>query len=107
MKTTDFIIYALGSCALFIWIFVFVIHKPITIGIKQEYFAKKTHYLQGIEANKMVILAGSNGRFSHRCETLAQETGIPCANMSIAAGISLEYQFNKLKPHLQSGALVY
>jgi hypothetical protein len=88
-------------------IFTFVVHKPLTIGINGQYYQKKMSYLKSIDAKKMILLAGSNGRFSHRCETIEKEIGISCVNMSISADISLDYQFEKIKPYLKAGDIVY
>ncbi len=88
-------------------LFVFFIHKPLTIGILGEYFQKKLGYLQQIDSRKIVILAGSNGRFSHRCEVVEKILNIPCVNMSISANLSLDYQLYKIKPYLKSGDIVY
>ena len=107
MRIVRLLLIMLMSCIVYIACYVFVIDKPITIGIKQDYFARKTAYLAGLRSPKIVLLAGSNGRFSHRCETIEQETGIGCANMSIAAGMSLSYQFDNIKPYIGRGDLVY
>jgi len=103
-----YIIYSMIiSCFIYMSLFIFVVHKPLTEGIKQGYFQKKISYLMSINSKKIIVLAGSNGRFSHRCETIEVETGIPCVNMSIEAGFSLYYQFEKIKPYLKTGDLVY
>lgn len=107
MNLKYFLFLALASCVLYVVVFILVVHKPLTIGIYKEYYDKKLGYLSSIQNNKIVILAGSNGRFSHRCETLEAEIGMPCSNMSITASISLDYQFEMIKPHLHSGDLVF
>jgi hypothetical protein len=89
------------------FIFVFLVHKPLTIGIIKDYYDQKIRYLYSINNNKIIVLAGSNGRFSHRCETIESETGVPCSNMSVAADIGLEYQLNIVKKYLISGDILY
>jgi hypothetical protein len=92
---------------LFILLFVFVIRKPLTIGIMKQYYEVKIQYLSKLQNQKLIILAGSNGRFSHSCKVIQESTGIDCSNMSIAANISLDYQFDVLKPYLKRGDIVY
>ena len=107
MKIKNIIIAALLSCVLSISLFVFVIHKPLTIGVMKQYFEVKLQYLSKLENQKLVILAGSNGRFSHSCKVIQESIGIDCSNMSISANISLDYQFKILQPFLKTGDLVY
>ena len=95
------------SCLIYFSLFSFLIYSPISIDSIKEYFEKKEKYLKGIKGSKIVILAGSNGRFSHRCETIEDELDLSCVNMSISAGISLNYQINKISKYLNSGDIVY
>lgn len=107
MKITTFITAIVFSNCLYSFCFIFVIHKPLTIGVMKEYFHKKTAYMQKAQGQKFILLAGSNGRFSHRCEIIEKKVGLPCTNMSISADLSLEYQFDKLKPYLNPGDIIY
>ncbi len=107
MKIKHIILAIFISCALFILIFTYIVHKPLTIGVMKEYYVVKLSYLSNTRGNKLVLLAGSNGRFSHRCETIEKYMDIPCVNMSITANISLDYQFKVLRPYLKEGDIVY
>ncbi|MEM7540211.1 MAG: hypothetical protein AAF384_01360 [Pseudomonadota bacterium] len=107
MSISKLIIAALISCLLFGSLFFSVLHKPLTIGIYADYFERKTAYLSKAQGKKVILLAGSNGRFSHRCESIEPIVGRPCANLSVTANLSLHYQFEKLKPWLKEGDLVY
>jgi len=98
---------ALASVFLYGALFVFIVHKPLTIGVMQGYYANKLSYIESLDGPKIVLLAGSNGRFSHRCETIAAVAGMPCSNMSISADLSLDYQLDILKPYLHPGDVVY
>jgi hypothetical protein len=60
-----------------------------------------------IHVPKLVILAGSNGPFSHRCETIGPIIGRPCINAGIAVGVGLDYLFTSWKPLLRPGDIVY
>ena len=107
MRLLQLVLAALFSCAVFSWLFILVLDKPVTIGIHRQYFTGKTNYLRGLEGNKIIVIAGSNGRFSHRCEVLASNLGVPCANMAVAAGIDLDYQLKLIKPYLLPGDSIY
>jgi hypothetical protein len=98
---------ALSVCA-YLLVFVFIVHKPLTIGISGDYLNFKIHYLAAhADERKIIILAGSNGRFSHRCEVIEKISGFPCANMSIAAGWSLPWQLSLYKQYFKRGDVLY
>ncbi len=100
--------YALSaSLLLYAVIFTFIVHKPLTVGVMQGYYANKLSYLEDINDSKIVLLAGSNGRFSHRCETIETVLGMLCSNMSVSADLSLDYQLDIIKPYLNPGDIVY
>ena len=107
MKIKYLVLSASASLLLYAVIFVFIVHKPLTVGVMQEYYARKLSYLGGIEGSKIVLLAGSNGRFSHRCETIETVLGMSCSNMSVSADLSLDYQLGIIKPYLKAGDIVY
>ncbi len=54
-----------------------------------------------------MILAGSNGPYSHRCETIEPILGVPCVNGGVAVGISLEYLFTRWQTLLHPGDVLY
>ena len=54
-----------------------------------------------------LIVAGSNGPYSHRCETMEPLLGIACVNAGVAVGIGLDYLFARWEPLLRSGDIVY
>jgi hypothetical protein len=54
-----------------------------------------------------VILAGSNGPYSHRCEVIEPILGIPCVNGGVAVGIGLDYLFARWQRVLHRGDIVY
>ena len=98
---------AAASLLVYAVIFAFIVHKPLTVGVMQGYYANKLSYLKDIDDSKVVLLAGSNGRFSHRCETMEPLLGMPCSNMSVSADLSLDYQLDIIKPYLNTGDIVY
>ncbi len=103
-----FIIVSLTSLLIYFLLFIFIIHKPLTVGIEKSYFDYKINFISSIATqNKIAIFAGSNGRFSHRCETIEQITGVKCVNLSIAAGTNIKWAFSRYKPYFKKGDVLY
>ena len=107
MKLKSVLFACFTSLALYFMTFVLLVHKPLTVGSMRGYFEQKLSYLQASGHPRLTILAGSNGRFSHRCETIEAIVGIPCTNMSVSADLSLDYQLDIIRPHLEAGDTVY
>lgn len=63
--------------------------------------------VRATEGRKLVILAGSGGPYSHRCETIEPILGLPCVNAGVAVGIGLDYLFARWQPLLRPGDVVY
>lgn len=87
--------------------FACVLDRPLTLGAQQARIEANLAYGQSIRQPKLVILAGSNGPFSHRCETIAPIIGRPCVNAGVAVGVGLDYLFTRWKPWLHAGDIVY
>ena len=89
--------------------FVLVVHLPLTNTINGEYLQRKTERLAATREHspRVIILGGSTARFSHRCETIEQDTGLSCTNMSISGQMNLAWQFGRMKQFLVPGDLVY
>ena len=62
---------------------------------------------RGDRGPKLVILAGSNGPYSHRCATIGPLLRMPCVNGGVAVGIGLDYLFARWQPLLHPGDIVY
>ncbi|MGL4541147.1 MAG: hypothetical protein ACRCUI_01390, partial [Polymorphobacter sp.] len=56
---------------------------------------------------RIIIFAGSNGRFSHSCAQITADTGIACVNLSNIGGVSLKFQLDDYIDLLQAGDLIY
>jgi hypothetical protein len=89
------------------FVFGFVLHMPLTIEIIADMMAAKRAYAEQVKSPKLVIFAGSNARFSHRCETIEAMSGIPCVNFGIGRGIGIDYLLANLEPVLKKGDVVY
>ena len=95
------------SIVLYIVCFAFVISRPLTVDILGEMMRIKTDYARKAGTPKIVIIAGSNARFSHSCALIETILGRPCANGGIHAEVSLDYMFQSFEPTLKAGDLVY
>jgi hypothetical protein len=73
-----------------------VVERPLTIGDIPGILRTKIAYAKALPSPKLVVFAGSNGRYSHRCEAMAVQSGLPCANLSVAVGIGLDFQLQEL-----------
>jgi hypothetical protein len=68
---------------------------------------KLNHALAIGDRPKLVVLAGSNGLFSHRCQAIEPILNMPCINASIAVGVGLDYLFARWRPALHAGDVIY
>lgn len=96
------------TVSLVLYLAVFsVVQRPLTLGDMVRQLDLKLAYARAVNSPKIVVLAGSNGRYSHRCESIAQILGRPCANASIASGIGLDFLLEQFDAVLRPGDLVY
>jgi hypothetical protein len=96
---TSLLLYALA--------FACLLDRPLTIGALRARIEQTLALGQSIQQPKLVILAGSNAPFSHRCETIEPIIGRPCINAGVAVGVGLDYLFTRWKPLLHAGDIVY
>jgi len=96
----------LASLLLYVAVFS-VVHRPLTLGEIPRLLAVKRAYASSLPSPKLLILAGSGGRYSHRCAAITQATHWPCANLSLAVGIALDFVFEQADPVLQAKDVVY
>jgi len=87
--------------------FAFVLDRPLTLGSLQARVEANIALGHTIHQPKLVILAGSNGPYSHRCQTIGPMIGRPCINAGVAVGVGLDYLFTRWKPLLHPGDIVY
>lgn len=97
----------IAGLAAYLVVFVLLVEKPLTQNIFADYIARKQQILAATPSPRIVIFAGSNGRFSHSCAVITQVTGIPCANLSITATLGQRYQVDSYLSLLRAGDLVY
>ena len=97
----------LASLLLYMGLFGFVLDRPLSLGLFRTQIDAKLARGAAIAGPKLVILAGSNGPYSHRCETMEPILGLPCVNAGIAVGFGLDYLFARWRPLLRPGDIVY
>ena len=97
----------LTSLLLYALAFGFVLDRPLALGYLSQQIDAKLARAASIDRPKLVILAGSNGPYSHRCEVIEPILGMPCVNGGVAVGIGLDYLFARWRRVLHSGDIVY
>lgn len=95
------------SLAIYGLVFGLVLDRPLSLGMFRQQIDARLARGAAIEAPKLIIIAGSNGPYSHRCETMEPLLGIACVNAGVAVGIGLDYLFARWKPLLRPGDIVY
>lgn len=96
-----------ASLAVYVFIGGFVVDKPVSFGSIEPMFQKKLAYGSSLPSPKLIIIAGSNARTSHRCADLEQLLQLPCVNGGNTAGLGLSYVFERFDPIIKSGDVVY
>jgi len=97
----------LASLLIYAVLFGAILDRPLSLGMFREQIDAKLARGAAIDGPKLVIIAGSNGPYSHRCETMEPLLGIPCVNAGVAVGIGLDYLFARWRPLLHEGDVVY
>jgi hypothetical protein len=97
----------LASLLLYTLAFGFVLDRPLALGFLQQQLDMKLKRAAAIEGRKLVILAGSNGPYSHRCQVMEPILALPCVNGGVAVGIGLDYLFARWQTRLHAGDVVY
>jgi hypothetical protein len=97
----------LASLLLYVLAFGFVMDRPLSLGFLREQLDAKLARATSIDRPKLLILAGSNGPYSHRCEVIETMLPMPCVNGGIAVGIGLDYLFTRWQTQLHAGDVVY
>ena len=96
-----------ASLALYGAGFAWVLDRPLSLGALRTRIEATIARGAAIQTPKLVILAGSNAPYSHRCETIEPIIGRPCVNAGIAVGVGLDYLFARWQPELHPGDIVY
>jgi hypothetical protein len=97
----------LASLLLYGALFGAVLDRPLELGFLARQLDDRLARAATIHRPKLVILAGSNGPYSHRCELIEAMLDMPCVNGGVAVGIGLDYLFARWRNELRPGDLVY
>ncbi len=84
-----------------------VLDRPLAYGFLQAQIDAKLARARTVEGPKLVILAGSNAPYSHRCALIEPALGMACVNGGVAVGIGLDYLFARWRHGLHPGDAVY
>lgn len=98
---------ALASLALYFALFAFVLDRPLSLGLLRLEMSRKLARGAALPSPKLIILAGSNGPYSHSCRVIGYMIGLPCENGGIAVGIGLDDLFLRWRHLLHRGDIVY
>jgi hypothetical protein len=100
-------IACIASLLIYVVVFGLVLDRPLSLGFLRHQIDTKLARAATIAGPKLVLLAGSNAPYSHRCETIEPILGMPCVNGGVAVGIGLDYLFARWKPLLHAGDILY
>jgi hypothetical protein len=95
------------SLLIYLVLFAAMFDRPLSLGLFRQRIETKLARGAAIEGPKLIIIAGSNGPYSHRCETMEPMPAIACLNAGVAVRIGLDYLFARWKPLLHPGDIVY
>ena len=105
-KLVLFAVSMLASVLLYLGVFG-VVQRPLTLDNMAPLMQHKLAHALALPAPRLLVLAGSNGRYSHRCQALRAATGWPCSNLSLAVGVGLDFQLQQIEAQLQAGDVLY
>jgi hypothetical protein len=97
----------ISSILIYLVSFAFILDRPLSLGTLNLEIQEKTARLMALPSPKLVILAGSNGPYSHSCFVIGIMLNLPCENAGIAVGIGLDQIFARYEPALRRGDIVY
>lgn len=101
------LIACVTSLACYGLLFSCLLDRPLTYGLIDHQVEAKLARAEDFAPPRLVILAGSNGPYSHRCEVIEAMLAMPCVNGGIAVGIGLDYLFTRWRALLRPGDVVY
>jgi hypothetical protein len=95
------------SLLVYLAVFSMVVDRPLSLGVLRLELLQKAARLAVLPSPKLVILAGSNGPYSHSCVVFSAMLNMRCENAGIAVGIGLDDIFVRYEPFLHAGDVVY
>jgi len=96
-----------ASLLLYTLAFACMLDRPLTLGALRARIDANLATGAMIAEPKLVVIAGSNGPYSHRCAIIGPLINRPCINAGVAVGIGLDYLFLRWQALLHPGDVVY
>ena len=96
-----------ASVLLYATLFGCVLDRRLDEGFLRSLIEAKLARGAAAGTPKLVILAGSNALYSHRCATIEPILHLPCVNAGVAVGIGLDYLFARWREVLRPGDVLY
>jgi hypothetical protein len=104
-------LYLMAACAislvLYLLLFGFLVSRPLVVDQAQQMLERKLAYGRAAGHPQIVIIAGSNARFSHSCAVLEQQLHRPCTNMGVAGTVGIDWTLGSAHQILKPGDLAY
>ena len=94
------------STLLYLVLAMGVAFKPLTVGTVMQLDTERATYLAAHPGPKVIVIAGSNGLYSFRCQVISQVIGRPCVNMSMGAQAGLEFDLARVRKVMNPGDVV-
>jgi hypothetical protein len=108
VKTLRAIILAcISSILIYLLVVAFLVKKPLTMGFIHDAQQVRAAYWRAHPGPKLVIIAASNGLFSHRAEVMEKVLGLPCLNGSTIGQFGVDVQIALAKRWLAPGDIVF
>ena len=95
------------SLLVYLAVFSTMVDRPLSLGVLRLELLQKTARMAILPSPKLVILAGSNGPYSHSCVVFSSMLDMPCENAGIAVGIGLDDIFARYETLLHASDVVY
>ncbi len=95
------------STALYMVVDRLVPDRPLSLGDLKLEIQDKAARMAHLPTPKLVIIAGSNGPYSHSCSVIGGMLNLPCENAGIAVGIGLDDLFAIYGPEIHAGDIIY
>ena len=104
-------LYLIAACTtslvLYLLLFGSLVSRPMVVDQAQEMLEKKLAYSRASGHPQIVVIAGSNARFSHSCAVLERLLHRPCTNMGVAGTIGIDWTLDAARQVLKPGDLAY
>lgn len=95
------------SLGLYLVAHVGVLDRPLSHGALASAMEARLARAASLAGPRLILLAGSNAPYSHRCAELEPALGVACVNAGLAVGIGLDYLFARWERLLRPGDTVY